>query len=229
MWHADYLEIVRPKHTEYALAVRGELAPRTAAAARPVLGDLEIDVLGEAFDQLPAFREGGATGKGRHHAGGVDRRDHANHTDDMPILFDKARFAPQIGSDALNQDGIQNPLTQRKSRHTRSCGALACSPQSHGPTALASCGPRCRHPRDALAQSQCRAGPATAFARKPLCGIGRLVGRRRDGSRIKPLSHPYQPTLSHKHAQRLANLVVICEILEIGAEKHVASLAGDPL
>ena len=81
----------RREGLEDALAVGGALAPRAAGAACRRLADLEIDVLGEALDQLPALRQRGAAGEGRHHAGGVDLRDHAERADDMPVLFDEAR------------------------------------------------------------------------------------------------------------------------------------------
>jgi len=61
-----------------ALARRKNSMPtRCLASTMPASADLEIDVLGNALDQLSAFRQRGAAREGRRHAGAINRCDHA--------------------------------------------------------------------------------------------------------------------------------------------------------
>jgi hypothetical protein len=104
----DGLKISLSQRLQDALAVCGALATGTARAVRNRFADFEIDVLGKSLDQLSAFRQRGATRKGRHHAGGVYLRDYADRANDVPVLFDEARAGAESGGDLFNEAPVRH-------------------------------------------------------------------------------------------------------------------------
>ena len=110
---------------KHPLPVCRTFAPRTAGAAARRLTDLEIDVLGEALDELPPLRQRRSAGKRWQHTGRVDARDDADRAHHMPVLFHKARASAESGGNLLNEEPVQHARNSDSFRRSRLSGARA--------------------------------------------------------------------------------------------------------